>query len=153
MAKRPTLTDVTSGFGTAAVINGNNAAIETAFDNTLSRDGSSPNQMEANIDMNSNRILNLPDAINATEAVNLQQARDLVSLSIKLKKENQTATAGQTVFTASTMFWNTAAGYDNLMVFVNGVMQGPSTYTVNSTTQITFSTGLDAGDRVDLVAI
>jgi hypothetical protein len=39
-------------------INNNNAVIETAFDNTLSRDGSSPNQMEANIDMNGFQILN-----------------------------------------------------------------------------------------------
>jgi len=43
-----------------ATINGNSEAIENAFDNTLSRDGTSPNQMGANIDMNSNRILNLP---------------------------------------------------------------------------------------------
>lgn len=73
MAKRPTLTDVTSGFGTAAVINANNAAIETAFDNTLSRDGSTPNQMEADLDMNSNRVLNLPYAASATEPMTLGQ--------------------------------------------------------------------------------
>jgi len=79
MAKRPTLTDVTSGFGTAAVINGNNAEIETAFDNTLSRDGSSPNQMEANLDMNSNRVLNLPDAVNNTEPATFKQLKDVIA--------------------------------------------------------------------------
>jgi hypothetical protein len=42
-------------------INGNSATIETAFDNTLSRDGSAPNQMEADLDMNSNNILNAND--------------------------------------------------------------------------------------------
>ena len=41
-------------------INANNAAIETAFDNTLSRDGTLPNQMSNTLDMNSNQILNLP---------------------------------------------------------------------------------------------
>jgi len=59
MPKQPTLTDVSSGFLSASTINNNNAEIETAFDNTLSRDGSSPNQMEADLDMNSNDILNV----------------------------------------------------------------------------------------------
>lgn len=78
MAKRPTLTDVTSGFGTAAVINDNNAEIETAFDNTLSRDGSSPNQMESDLDMNNNRVLNLPDAVNNSEPATFKQLKDVI---------------------------------------------------------------------------
>jgi len=41
-------------------INANNAAIETAFDNTLSRDGTVPNTMGSALDMNSNQIYNLP---------------------------------------------------------------------------------------------
>lgn len=81
MAKRPTLTDVTSGFGTASVINSNNAAIETAFDNTLSRDGSTPNQMEASIDMNSNKVLNLPNATSNSEPATYGQLQDVVLTS------------------------------------------------------------------------
>lgn len=38
--------------------NANNALITAAFDNTLSRDGTSPNQMNAPLDMNGNAILN-----------------------------------------------------------------------------------------------
>src|SRR5882762_4110452 len=41
-------------------INTNNATIITAIDNTLSRDGSSPNTMTANLDMNGKNIFNLP---------------------------------------------------------------------------------------------
>jgi len=41
-------------------INTNSNVITLAMDNTLSRDGTSPNTMGANLDMNSNRILNLP---------------------------------------------------------------------------------------------
>lgn len=41
-------------------INANNQIIENAIDNTLSRDGTSPNQMGASLDMNSNRLINLP---------------------------------------------------------------------------------------------
>lgn len=40
-------------------INQNNHTIEQAFDNTLSRDGSTPNQMESDLDMNSNDVLNV----------------------------------------------------------------------------------------------
>lgn len=55
-----TLNDVVSGYASATAVNANNTLIETAIENTLSRDGTSPNTMNANIDMNSNRILNLP---------------------------------------------------------------------------------------------
>jgi hypothetical protein len=54
-------------------INDNNATLTTAIDNTLSRDGSSPSQMLATLDMNSNRIINLPSAVSTTEPVNLAQ--------------------------------------------------------------------------------
>lgn len=55
-------------------INSNNNVIQAAFDNTLSRDGSFPNQMNSNLDMNSNRILNLPSPINGSEPIRLQDA-------------------------------------------------------------------------------
>lgn len=54
-------------------INNNNTAIETALENTLSRDGTSPNTMESSLDMNSNRILNLPDASSNQEPITLAQ--------------------------------------------------------------------------------
>lgn len=67
-----TLTDLTNLQNeTTAVskINLNNSLVETAIENTLSRDGSSPNMMGANLDMNSNRILNLPAPSVNTEPV------------------------------------------------------------------------------------
>lgn len=39
----------------------NNTVLTTAFDNTLSLDGTTPNQMGSNLDMNSFHILNLPE--------------------------------------------------------------------------------------------
>lgn len=59
MTKAPTLTDLTSQYGAQSVVNSNNAAIEAAFENTLSRDGSSPNQMDANLDMNGYSLINV----------------------------------------------------------------------------------------------
>lgn len=59
-----TLTDVSDFRNqtvTATVINNNSAAIEQALENTLSRDGTSPNQMGADLDMDSNDIVNVGD--------------------------------------------------------------------------------------------
>jgi hypothetical protein len=42
------------------LLNANSASITTALNNTLSLDGSTPNQMQSNLDMNSYQILNLP---------------------------------------------------------------------------------------------
>jgi len=53
-----TLNDITSGYASTTAVNANNAAIETALENTLSRDGTGPNQMGAALDMNGNLILN-----------------------------------------------------------------------------------------------
>jgi len=55
-----TLSDV-GNFNSSALstLIANNDAIETAFDNTLSRDGSTPNQMLADIDLNGNDLLNV----------------------------------------------------------------------------------------------
>lgn len=49
-------------------INANNAIIQAAFDNTLSRDGTSPNQMDASLDMNSSQIINQAAIISSTVA-------------------------------------------------------------------------------------
>jgi len=65
-----TLTDLsTLSNQTSAIslLNSNNAAIETALENTLSRDGTTPNAMEADLDMNSNRIINLPEPVSGEE--------------------------------------------------------------------------------------
>lgn len=52
-------------------INANSALIEAALENTLSRDGTAPNEMSANLDMNSKRIINLPSPVNASEPLRL----------------------------------------------------------------------------------
>jgi hypothetical protein len=61
MAKRPTQKTITSGFSSANMLNYNVNEVLTAFDNTLSLDGSAPNAMGADFDMNSNDILNVGD--------------------------------------------------------------------------------------------
>ena len=55
-----TLTDIAAGYALIATVNANNALVETALENTLSRDGTTPNTMSASLDMNSQFITNLP---------------------------------------------------------------------------------------------
>lgn len=59
MPKLTTLTDITSGYLSNEQISSNFDLITTAFANTVSRDGSSPNTITANIDMNSKQLINL----------------------------------------------------------------------------------------------
>jgi len=65
MAKKPAVSTITSGYNSTTVLNDNFTATRDAFDNTLSLDGSTPNAMTADFDLNSNNILNA-NSITAT---------------------------------------------------------------------------------------
>jgi hypothetical protein len=58
MAKKPTISTISSGFNSTATINASLEALRDGFDNTLSLDGSTPNAMLADLDLNGNSILN-----------------------------------------------------------------------------------------------
>jgi hypothetical protein len=58
MAKKPGVTTIASGYYSRAALNANFEALNTAFDNTVSRDGSTPNTMNGNLDLNGNEIIN-----------------------------------------------------------------------------------------------
>jgi hypothetical protein len=55
-----------------AQYNSNNTLTTSAFDNTLSRDGTSPNQMGSPLDMNSFQIINLPQPLSGNSPARLQ---------------------------------------------------------------------------------
>ena len=58
MAKKPTITSITSGYASTNTLNDNFEALRDAFDNTLSLDGSTPNSMTSDLNLNNNDILN-----------------------------------------------------------------------------------------------
>lgn len=58
MAKKPVITNVDSGFSSQSALNANFLSLQNAFDNTLSLDGSVPNAMQADLDINNNSIIN-----------------------------------------------------------------------------------------------
>lgn len=61
-------------------LNTNAARVEAALENTLSRDGTSPNQMGVPLDMNNYRVINLGAPINGTDAARLIDVAEALSV-------------------------------------------------------------------------
>lgn len=110
MGDKLTLDTITSLQNETSVANSwneNAADIETAIDNTLSRDGTSPNEMNANLDMNNYKIINLPYATTNTEPVTLGQFSsfegfaDSVTLAAAISDVNTAKTAAEAAQTAA----------------------------------------------------
>jgi hypothetical protein len=68
-----TLNTIGSRYGSIDALNDNSDLVETAFENTLSRDGTGPNNMESDLDMDSNRIINLNNGVHPQDAVTKNQ--------------------------------------------------------------------------------
>lgn len=74
-----TLQDLTSGYNAVTVVNSNNTAVETALEKTLSRDGTSPNDMQTPLDMGGFRISNLAAPIQNNDAVRLIDVANIMA--------------------------------------------------------------------------
>lgn len=136
MAKIDPLDDVGSLANTTsarAVINSNSQKIEDAFANTLSRDGSAPNQMEADFDLNNHYLLNVADPVNEADGVNLRSVRPLVEAFASQIVETAvfgtqivdpfTATPGQTDFPLS----EPPGSIENVSLFIDELAKLPGT--------------------------
>lgn len=71
ISKIEDLDDLETSYRSVEKINENQDKIVEAFNNTLSRDGSGPNNMEAPIDMDGNRIINLGPPVDNSDAARL----------------------------------------------------------------------------------
>ena len=101
--------DISSATTASATINANSAAIVTAFDNTLSRDGTTPNQMLSNLDMNGYRVLNVPAPTSATDLVRFGDLQSVVTPT-GLTIPSPTGNAGKFLETDGTIaYWASAA--------------------------------------------
>jgi hypothetical protein len=80
MAKKPTISTISSGFNSTATINESLEALRDGFDNTLSLDGSTPNAMLADLDLNGNSILNAGEIEVSGLTLNGQQITDISSV-------------------------------------------------------------------------
>lgn len=153
MAKLPTIKSIVSGFASKAQLNSNFETLRQAFTNTLSRDGSGPNDMNADIDMNGNDILNA-NFIGANEVrigKELLTEADLAdrASAIKVYKESISADGINPVFNLLLVPNN----HYQTMIYIDGVYQQESSYTLNTELRtVTFSEVPEAGiDNIEVV--
>lgn len=149
-----TLNAIGSRYGSIDALNDNSDLIEAALENTLSRDGTGPNNMESDLDMDSNNIINLADGVNNTDAVTVKQLngglQGIATGNIVKLREIATATAGQTVFNLSSLTYTPAS--NNLSIFINGIKQRlTSAYTETDNNTITFTSAVPVTAVVEFI--
>lgn len=148
MAKKPTVTTVASGYYGRQALNDNFEALRDAFDNTLSRDGSTPNAMGADLDMNSNDILNVQNIDVQGLRINgvLIGSSDISAAGANLTSDNYTGD-GSTVTYAMTYNPFTK---DNTQVYIDGVYQNKSTYSISGL-NLTFSEAPPLNSAIEIM--
>lgn len=90
-----TLTDISGGYMSASGFNANNALIEAALENTLSRDGTAPNSMDADLDMNSYDLNNVTQMV-MTGAGLITNVKSISTEALVLNGEAVTTTESLT---------------------------------------------------------
>ena len=79
MAKQPVVNTISSGYASQSQLNENFTNIQASFENTLSLDGSTPNAMNADLDLNNNDLLNVRAIY--VDGVNVLNVLDNVTVS------------------------------------------------------------------------
>jgi hypothetical protein len=136
MSKKPTISTISSGYASNTQLNNNFSALRTGFDNTLSLDGSTPNAMNADLDMNSNDILN----------ANVLYTDQLILSGTVVTPVGLTASGASVVtdqFTGDDSTTAYVLSYapqikDHTGVFIDGVYQNKAGYSIAGTT-LTFT--------------
>lgn len=143
------LTDITGSYASVAALNANFALTETALENTLSRDGTTPNTMLADIDLNNNDLLNVRN-------IEAQFFKDENGVLVAFADYTGTVASetfsgnGSTLSFAVTV---TPVASSNLSVFIDGVYQQKATYTVSGT-NIIFSEAPPLGtNNIEIIVI
>lgn len=154
-----TLDPLAGTFAAVTALNEKFQAIEDAFnDRVLYRDNidGEPNEMNDDLDMNAQRIINLPSATSVTEPATYGQLLDAASgiTSITTLSEEQTASSdGQSLFTFTSITYT--PGAKNLTVYRNGTKLPISSYTETSTSSITLSAAnaaaVKSGDEFEFI--
>lgn len=147
---------INSGYLSTEALNQAFVDISAALENTLSRDGTLPNQMEGDLDLNGNSIVNTAlDPTDPNSLATLGQVQSYVDARatglLTQKIEIQTATALQTVFVLQEFEYAPAS--HNLAVYVNGIRKfTPMDYTETNSTTVTFLVGQTLGAKVEFVS-
>lgn len=151
---RFTLPTIAGGYLSMEALNSALRTIEEALDTLLSRVGTAPNQMEADLDMNGHSLLNVGASSDAESLVTQGTMESYVSsLSSGImvqKQQSFTAIAAQTTFVLTQFSYS--VGTYNLAVYVNGVRKFAGTdYEETNSTTIDFLAGMTGGELVTFV--
>lgn len=142
------ITNLQNETSAVATLDANNVLVEASVENTLSRDGTSPNEMGADLDMNSNRILNLPDALSAQEPLTLSQYEASVSgtgtapnTASYLTLANSSSLTSERVLTAGSNITLTDGGAGSTVTIAVTPTITPSALTKGDDTNVTLTLG------------
>lgn len=127
--------DSTTENDTAATlnINTNFENIQKALENTLSRDGTVPNYMDANLDMNSYKIINAGKAVEDNDVVNYKQFKDeigeaTVAASSAAASAAQAASSAQSALVSSTNAISSVRGAENVLSYAQNLLTETQEY-------------------------
>lgn len=117
------LLPIESGYLSTETLNENFQRVADALENTLSRDGTLPNQLEADLDLNGNALLNSVPSDDPDALVRRQDVEEIVStratgLLYQRVQQFSPASVGQTVFNLTDFSYT--PGASTLAVYVNG---------------------------------
>ena len=147
MAKAP-LNSIGSAYGSIGALNDNFNTIEEAFENTLSRDGTGPNQMEADLDMNSFDVINVENVRATGLILNGVPITYGTTFNIAGFSSNTiVATNNQTSFN----YGATISVGSLVTVFVNGIKLRQSSVSFTGST-VTLP-AMQTGDEVEILVI
>jgi len=131
-------------------INNNFSTIQTAMDNTLSRDGTTPNTMSNPLDMNSNQIVNLPNPATANSPLRLQDLSTFTGGGTVTNIPSG-GTTGQTLTKNSNanydVTWNSQAAGLNAGTNIN--ISGGSPATISVISNPVFSTSVTTPELIN----
>ncbi len=136
----------------ATTINGNNTTVTTAFDNTLSRDGTQPNQMLSNLDLNSFQIINLPPPLTNQSPLRLQDLTNFLGTgTVTLFPVG--GTTNQILTKLSNVDYNVGWAGLSTSSFVNGVTGTGAIVLANSPVMTTPTLGVALVSSINGLAI
>ena len=148
MAKKPDITTIASGYYSRQALNTNFENLQDGFDNTLSLDGSTPNSMGADLDMNSKDLLNAGEVDTSSLRINgvlVSSATGVVTGAVA-SSNKFTGDGSTTAYTLS----SDPFIKDNTQVYIDGVYQNKITYNISGTT-LTFTTAPPLNSQIEVM--
>lgn len=146
MAKKPTLTTLSSGFNSTTTLNNNFTALRNAFDNTLSLDGSTPNAMNADLDMNSNDILNVGEIdVQALTVDGIAMYPGNAQIATTYASQNYTGNGSTTIYS---MGFNPGVKA-NVAAYIDGVYQNQDAFSISGT-NLTFTAAPPLNSAIEI---